>query len=131
MMGKAKASPPDRIRGFSTLADHEATTYEGKVVVSDYGDYTVRRVWHDGQWWHSVVDIVSALTDSKNGRKYWNKLKERLSAEGSQVVTDCHQLKLPADDGRMRVTDCAPNSALFRIIESVPSQNAEPIKMFL
>src|SRR5262245_6527255 len=130
-MARAAAQVPDRIRGFTSLADHEAGAYEGKIVVSEHGGYRFRRIWHDGQWWHSVVDVVGALTDSVDGRKYWNKLKQRLKDEGSEVVTTCHQLRLPADDGKMRVTDCAPHSALFRIIESIPSANAEPIKQFL
>lgn len=130
-MPRATASIPDRIRGFTSLADHEAATYEGKLAAAAHGEHTLRRVWHDGEWWHSIVDIVTALTASKDGRKYWNKLKERLVAEGSQVVTECHQLKLPAQDGRMRATDCAPNSALFRIIQSIPSPNVEPIKVHL
>lgn len=126
-----KTKPPDRVRGFTSLADHEAGTSEGKIVVSEIDGYSLRRIWHEGQWWHSVGDVVGALSESVDGRKYWNKLKERLSSEGSEVVTTCHQLKLPAADGKMRSTDCAPTASLFRIIESVPSRRAEPIKQFL
>jgi DNA-damage-inducible protein D len=126
-----KTSPPDRIRGFTSLADHEAATAEGAVRISEINSYQVRRIWHDGDWWHSVVDVVGALSESVDGRKYWNKLKQRLNDERSEVVTNCHQLKLPAPDGKLRATDCATTEALFRIIESVPSKNAEPIKQYL
>ena len=118
MPRKSKASqPPARIRGFTSIDDHNATNQDGKVVVSEIDGFRLRRVWHNGEWWHSVVDVVSALTESADGRKYWNKLSQRLREEGSEVVTSCHRLKLPADDGKMRETDCAPNSVLFRIIE--------------
>lgn len=122
---------PDRIRGFTGLTDHEESTYDGKIVVSEYDGSRFRRIWHDGQWWHSVVDVVGALTESVDGRKYWNKLKQRLVEEGSEVVTDCHQLKLPAPDGKLRETDCASTETLFRIIQSIPSPKAEPVKQFL
>lgn len=132
MPRKTKASqPPARIRGFTSLEDHKAADQDGKVVIGEIDGFRLRRVWHNGEWWHSVVDVVSALTESADGRKYWNKLSQRLREEGSEVVTSCHRLKLPADDGKMRETDCAPNSVLFRIIESAPFAKAEPIKLFL
>jgi hypothetical protein len=82
----------------------------------------------------SVVDVVRVLTgqaDFQSGRKYWNKLKERLTKEGSEVVTKCHQLKLPAEDGKMRLTDVADVETLFRLIQSIPSPKAEPFKLWL
>jgi len=85
-------------------------------------------------WFFSVVDIIQVLTqqpDFQTARKYWNKLKERLSKEGSQLVTDCHRLKLPADDGKMRLTDVANPETLLRLVQSVPSPKAEPIKLWL
>ncbi len=85
-------------------------------------------------WWFSVVDIVRVLTQQPNyqtARKYWNKLKERLGKEGSQLVTDCHQLKMVADDGKQRLTDVATAEILLRLIQSVPSPKAEPIKLWL
>ena len=96
----------------------------------------IRRVYDDAtdMWWFSVVDIVRVLTqhaDSNAARKYWNKLKQRLGAEGSQVVTDCHQLKLTAEDGRQRLTDCATAETMLRLVQSVPSPKAEPIKLWL
>jgi len=129
------AQVPDRIRGFTTLAEHEAATYEGKIVVSERDGYRLRRVWHEGEWWHSVADVVGAIaeTSGKDAGAYWRKLKQRLrTKEGAEeVVTSCHDLKLPADDGKRYKTDCAPNRVLFRIIESMPLPRAEPIKQFL
>ena len=85
-------------------------------------------------WYFSVVDILQVLIqqpDYKRARKYWNKLKERLSSEGSQLVTDCHQLKLEAADGKRYLTDVANPETLLRLIQSVPSPKAEPIKLWL
>ncbi len=85
-------------------------------------------------WLFSVVDIIGVLTqqpDFQTARKYWNKLKERLSKEGSQTVTNCHRLKLPAEDGKMRLTDVANPETLLRLVQSVPSPKAEPIKLWL
>ncbi|MCX6873184.1 MAG: BRO family protein [Verrucomicrobia bacterium] len=82
----------------------------------------------------SVVDIVHGLTqqpDFQTARKYWNKLKERLGKEGSQLVTNCHRFKLPADDGKMRLTDVVNAETLLRLVQSVPSPKAEPIKLWL
>ena len=91
----------------------------------------VRRTFQDGHWWFSVVDVCGALTDSADAGAYWRKLKERLKDEGSEVVTNCHGLKLPAPDGKMRVTDCADTEGMFRIIQSIPSSKAEPFKRWL
>lgn len=94
----------------------------------------IRRIMYNGEWNYSVVDIIQILTnqeDSTKARKYWNKLSERLSKqENSEVVTNCHQLKMPAKDGKMRKTDCANRETIFRIIQSVPSPNAEPFKLW-
>lgn len=86
------------------------------------------------KWFFSVVDIVAALTEQsefQKARKYWNKLKERLQAEGSQLVTNCHQLKMQASDGKFYNTDVADTEIIFRLIQSIPSPKAEPIKMWL
>ena len=96
----------------------------------------IRRLYDEETetWWFSVVDIVQALTqqpDYQTARKYWNKLKERLGKEGSQLVTNCHQLKMTADDGRQRLTDVATAETLLRLVQSVPSPKAEPIKLWL
>ena len=73
-------------------------------------------------------DVCRALTDSQDAGAYWRKLKQRLKEEGSEVVTFCHGLKVPAPDGKMRKTDCANTEGLFRIIQSIPSPKAEPFK---
>jgi DNA-damage-inducible protein D len=91
----------------------------------------VRRTLHENEWWFSVVDVVGALTDSPDAGAYWRKLKQRLTEEGSEVVTFCHGLKLPAPDGKSRETDCADTEGIFRIIQSIPSPKAEPFKRWL
>ena len=101
-----------------------------------FEDYEIRRIYDEKKevWYFSVVDIIRALIqqpDFQAGRKYWNKLKERLKAEGSQTVTNCHQLKMQAEDGKMRITDVAGPETLLRLIQSVPSPKAEPIKLWL
>ena len=101
-----------------------------------FENFKIRRVYDEKAetWYFSVVDIVAALIqqpDYQTARKYWNKLKERLKKEGSQSVTDCHQLKLPAADGKSYLTDVADPETLLRIIQSVPSPRAEPIKLWL
>ncbi len=87
----------------------------------------VRKVWHKQQeeWYFSIIDVCTVLTDSTDSRKYWNKLKQRLLNEGNETVTNCHQLKMRATDGKMRLTDCASTEQLLRIIQSIPSKKAE------
>ncbi|MDP3562231.1 MAG: BRO family protein [Legionellaceae bacterium] len=101
-----------------------------------FEDYKIRRVYDEETetWFFSVIDVVQALTqqsDNQKARKYWNKLKERLKNEGSETVTNCHQLKMVAEDGKLRLTDAAKADTLLRIIQSVPSPKAEPIKLWL
>lgn len=101
-----------------------------------FENHKIRRVYDEKAetWLFSVVDIVAVLTaqaDYQTARKYWNKLKERLKKEGSQTVTNCHQLKMTAEDGKMRLTDVADPETLLRLIQSVPSPKAEPIKLWL
>ena len=96
----------------------------------------IRRLYDEKTetWFFSVVDIIQVLTqqpDYQTARKYWNKLKERLGKEGSQLVTNCHQLKLPAADGKSYLTDVANVETLLRLVQSVPSPKAEPIKLWL
>ena len=98
--------------------------------------YKIRRHYDEEKetWYFSVVDIIQALTDQpdfQKARKYWNKLKERLNKEGSQTVTNCHQLKMEAADGKKYLTDAADPETLLRIVQSVPSPKAEPIKVWL
>ncbi len=97
---------------------------------------TVRRHWDEDKelWYFSIVDVVQSLTDQSNfqtARKYWNKLKERLKNEGSQSVTNCHQLKMQAADGKLYLTDAADTETLLRLIQSIPSPKAEPFKLWL
>ena len=101
-----------------------------------FEDRPIRTAWDETQeeWYFSIVDVVTVLTESgdyNTGRKYWNKLKQRLKAEGSELVTNCHQLKMKATDGKRRLTDVANTEQLLRIIQSVPSKKAEPFKMWL
>ena len=98
-----------------------------------FNDETIRTVWNkeEGKYYISVVDIVGVLTESKNPRHYWNVLKGRLKEEGNESVTNCDQLKLKASDGKYYNTDVVDIEGMFRIIESIPSKNAEPIKQWL
>jgi DNA-damage-inducible protein D len=91
----------------------------------------VRKVLVDNEWWFSVVDVCGVLTDSPDAGAYWRKFKQRLSAEGSEVVTFCHGLKVEASDGKKYETDCANVAGIFRIIQSIPSPKAEPFKRWL
>ena len=101
-----------------------------------FEDHPIRTAWDEDQeeWYFSVVDVVGVLTDSADyntGRKYWNKLKQRLKEEGNELVTNCHQLKMKAADGKRRLTDVATTEQLLRIIQSIPSKKAEPFKLWL
>ena len=96
----------------------------------------VRAVYDDTEekWYFSIVDVCGVLAESKDyqtARKYWNKLKQRLKEEGNETVTNCHQLKLQAEDGKMRNTDVADTEQLFRLIQSIPSRKAEPFKQWM
>ena len=93
----------------------------------------VRTVWDSEreEWYFSIVDVVAVLTDSDNPRKYWSVLKTRLKKEGSETATNCSQVKLPAEDGKMRLTDVADTEQLFRLIQSIPSPKAEPFKLWM
>jgi len=101
-----------------------------------FENHKIRRIYDEKTetWFFSVVDVVGALIEQKDyqtARKYWNKLKERLNKEGSQTVTNCHQLKMTAEDGKERLTDVGTAETLLRLIQSVPSPKAEPIKLWL
>lgn len=102
--------------------DISAAQFDGK---------DIRRVYDEAteSWWFSIVDVVQALTlqsDYQTARKYWNKLKNRLDKEGSQSVTNCHRLKLPAADGKNYLTDVATAETLLRLVQSIPSPKADP-----
>ena len=105
--------------------------------VQVFEDKKIRTAWNESEeeWYFSIVDVVQVLTDQPNfdtARKYWNKLKQRLKDEGSQLVSNCHQLKMPSPkDGKNYKTDVANTEQLLRIIQSIPSPKAEPFKMWL
>ena len=107
-----------------------------KTDLAIFEQFKIRRQYDEEKemWYFSVVDIIQALTeqiDFQTARKYWNKLSERLKKEGSQTVTNCHRLKMVAEDGKMRETDVADPETILRIVQSVPSPKAEPIKQWL
>ena len=92
----------------------------------------IRRAWEEGKWYFSVVDVVFALTDSKDPRDYWYRLKQRVSEEEKiELSTICRRLKLVAADGKYRLTDCADTEGILRIIQSIPSPKADPFKRWL
>ena len=93
----------------------------------------IRSVWDSekNDYYFSVVDVISVLTESDNPRKYWSVLKNRLKQEGSELTTNCSQLKMLASDGKMRMRDALDTKGILRLIESVPSPKAEPFKMWL
>jgi DNA-damage-inducible protein D len=101
-----------------------------------FGGHEIRRIYDEKTetWFFSVVDIIQVLTqqsDFQTARKYWNKLKERLAKEGSQLVTNCHRFKMAAADGKQRLTDVANAETPLRLVQSVPTSKAEPIKLWL
>lgn len=101
--------------------------------VKAFGGRTIRSVWDDETetWYFSIVDVVGVLTESANPSTYWKVLKNRLKKEGNETVTNCNRLKLRAADGKMRMTDVATAEQMFRVIQSVPSPRAEPIKAWM
>jgi hypothetical protein len=96
-----------------------------------FQDKKIRRTWFNDEWWFSVVDIVGALTQTDRARKYWSDLKTKLQEEGFEPSEKIGQLKLRAEDGKLRLTDCANTKNMFRIIQSIPSPKAEPFKQWL
>ena len=105
-----------------------------RILPTEFDGQSIRRVYDEATdtWWFSVIDIVQVLTDSENARDYWFKMKQRVRAEdGAELSTFCRQLKLPAADGKQRLTDCATAESLLRIVQSIPSPKAEPIKLWL
>ena len=106
---------------------------EAKNKIKLFEEKQVRAVWDEEaeKWWFSIIDVVAVLTDSIDPTAYWRKLKQRLTAEGNETVTNCHGLKLLAPDGRMRLTDVADTEQILRLIQSVPSKKAEPFKLWL
>lgn len=98
-----------------------------------FEDRKIRTAWDEEneEWYFSIIDVISVLTDSKDPTAYWRKLKQRLKAEGNETVTNCHGLKMTAADGKKRLTDVTTTEQLLRLIQSVPSPKAEPFKVWL
>ena len=91
----------------------------------------IRRQMYNGEWNYAIADIIEILTESKDPNAYWRKLKERLNKEGNESVTNCHELKISSKkDGKKYKTDCANRETIFRLIQSIPSPNAEPFKLW-
>jgi BRO family, N-terminal domain len=109
------------------------TTMKQQDAIQIFEDKKVRTLWDAEQekWYLSIVDVIAILTESPNPRKYWSVLKTRLKAEGSQLTTNCSQLKMQAADGKNYLTDVADTEQLFRLIQSIPSPKAEPFKLWL
>ena len=104
-----------------------------KYAIKLFEEYKIRTKWDPEieDYYYSVIDVIAVLTESKNPSAYWRKLKQRLSEESNESVTNCHRLKMPAKDGKMRLTDVANTKELLRLIQSVPSPKAEPFKQWL
>lgn len=136
-MARKTATPVEKIKAFTSLADHDASILkEGHVTLLKFDSHTIRRIIHKGEPFYSVVDAVGALTESANARKasdYWAQTKKRMiEKEGAEeLLTNCQQLRLPGADGKTYRTDCANIETMFRIIQSIPSKKAEPFKQWL
>lgn len=115
----------------SKTATQAARDNDGRIVV--FQEQAIRRIWHAGQWWFSVIDVVGVLSESRNANRYWSDLKRKLAREAGsgQPYENIVRLKLTAPDGKQRETDCANTETLFRIVQSIPSPKAEPFKRWL
>lgn len=104
-----------------------------KEAIKIFEEKKVRTIWDDDteEWYFSIVDVIAILTDSRNPSTYWRVMKKRLLDEGNESVTNCNALKMPAPDGKMRLTDVATTEQLFRLIQSIPSPKAEPFKLWM
>ncbi len=103
----------------------------GSSVIILFGEKGIRRVWNQGEWWFSIVDVIAVLSESVNPQVYWRVLKKRLLAEGNEAVTNFNAFKMRAPDGKMRMADVANTEQLLRFIQSIPSPKAEPFKQWL
>lgn len=104
-----------------------------EISIKLFQDKAIKAKWDSeiGDYYYSVIDVIETLTESKNPNAYWRKLKQRLKNEGNETVTNCHTLKMPAKDGKMRLTDVANTKELLRLIQSIPSPKVEPLKLWL
>jgi hypothetical protein len=115
------------------VSDNSGSSSDTSIaVIEEQADRAIRRILLDGCWFFSVIDVVGVLTDSDAPRKYWHAMKQRITEEGFvEASTNCRQLKMTASDGKQRLTDVADTETLLRIIQSIPSPRAEPIKRWL
>jgi len=101
-------------------------------LIEEQADASIRRVWHKGRWYFSIIDVIGLLTDAPTPRTYWAMMKERVQSEGfRELLTKCEQLKMTAADGKQRRTDAADSETILRLVQSVPSPKAEPVKQWL
>lgn len=102
-------------------------------LIQAFESQAIRTTWdaEAEKWWFSIVDVIAVLTESVDATAYWRKLKQRMKAEGNETVTNCHGLKMRANDGKLRMTDVADTEQLLRLIQSIPSKKAEPFKLWL
>ncbi len=126
----------DRPLLFQYISDKIVTNYIGECMNEErtmvvFQNINIRRIWHNDEWYYSVVDIIAALDASSRPRKYWSDLKTKLLLEGFEMSDKIGQLKMPAPDGKNRFTDCVNTETAFRIIQSIPSPKAEPFKQWL
>jgi len=115
----------------SLFNNHDSMTKETAIKL--FNEKRIRTQWDDNheKWYFSIVDVVGVLSESENPNNYWKVLKNRLKKEGSELVTNCNQLKMQSADGKFYKTDVADTEQLFRLIQSIPSPKAEPFKMWL
>ena len=123
-----------------TIQNHrkkqKTTNMKNQNKIKLFEDKKVRTLWNEGeeQWYFSIIDIIAILTEQDNyqgARNYWKVLKHRLIKEGNETVTNCNQLKIEAEDGKMRLTDVATTEQLLRLIQSIPSKKTDPFKLWL
>src|SRR5260221_389689 len=117
----------------ASMKDENRSANTSLALIEEQADATIRRVWHDGQWYFSVIDVIGVLTDTTRPRKYWNDLKKRLTEDEGfiELSAKIGQLKMAAADGKYYRTDAADKETVLRIVQSVPSPKAEPIKRWL
>src|SRR5260221_5374612 len=117
----------------ASMADENRSANTSLALIEEQADATIRRVWHDGQWYFSVIDVIGVLTDNNRPREYWNDLKKRLTEDEGfiELSAKVGQLKMASADGKYYRTDAADKETVLRIIQSVPSPKAEPVKQWL
>ena len=115
-----------------SLAPESVPNDMSLALIEEQADRSIRRIWHDDRWFFSIIDVIGLLTDAPTPRTYWAMMKERIQSEGfRELLTKCERLKMTAADGKQRLTDAADTETLLRIIQSVPSPKAEPVKQWL